>query len=381
MSSTAPKLLHIFSTFAPGGPQVRTVGLMAAFGDEFQNVVVPMDGNVAARDLLPGDFPIQLEFQPAARGSLAMVRELRAIMKRVKPDLVCTYNWGAIEAVMAARSMGLPVLHHEDGFLPDESGSFKSRRVWTRRLVLRGVRGLVVPSHTLEKIATKTWKLPASRVHWIPNGIEVPALPTDEERRAAREKFGIPTDDPNIVVVGAVGHLRREKNYTRLMSAFGRLKVTDTCTPWLLMLGDGDDRKPLGQIAKRNDMRHRIVMAGHHEELALAYAAMDIFGISSDTEQMPIALLEAMAAELPVASTDVGDVRTMMPDAQGEFVVPINVVGGDDRTTIALSAALQKLVDSQTQRADLGRANRACVEERFSYTPMLEAYRALYKAN
>ena len=338
MSTTAPKLLHVFSTFAPGGPQVRTVGLMTAFGDELRHVVVPMDGRTEARELLPAEFPIEVEQQPSAKGTLAMVRELRALFDRHRPDLVCTYNWGAIEAVMAARTKGLPVLHHEDGFLPDESGGFKARRVWTRRLVLRGVRGLIVPSMTLRGIATELWRLPPSRVHYVPNGIEVPALPTAEERRTARRSFGLPEDDPSAIVIGAVGHLRREKNYERLMSAFGRLAKSEARTPWLLLLGDGDQRDHLGMIAKRMDIRQRIVLAGHHEDLAPAYAAMDLFAISSDTEQMPIALLEAMAAELPVVSTDVGDVRAMLPREQGELVVPIEVVEGDDRTTIELAS-------------------------------------------
>ncbi len=376
----APKLLHIFSTFAPGGPQVRTVGLMAAFGDEFSHVVVPMDGKTAARDLLPEDFPIELEPQPNGVKTLAMVRSIRAIIRRVKPDLVCTYNWGAIEAVMAARSMRVPVLHHEDGFLPDEAGGFKPRRVWTRRLVLRGVRGVVVPSHTLEKIATEIWKLKSSRVHWIPNGIHVPALPTSDERTAARKQFGLPTDDPNAVVIGSVGHLRVEKNYSRLLHAFRRLPVTENCTPYLVMFGDGDDRGALESIAVQDDVKDRVILAGHHEDLAPAYAAMDLFAISSDTEQMPIALLEAMAAELAVASTDVGDVRSMMPETQGEFVVPIEQAGDDDRTVVALADALQKLAEDWVQRKELGRANRERVERQFSYAPMLDAYRERYNA-
>ena len=380
MSSPAPKLLHVFSTFAPGGPQVRTVGLMAAFGQEFRHQVVPMDGHTDARNLLPEGFPIEIEPKPNASGTLGMIRCLRALYKRVQPDLVCTYNWGAIEAVMAARSMGLPVLQHEDGFLPDEAGGFKPRRVWTRRLVLRGARGLVVPSHTLENIATNVWKLPKSLVHWIPNGIHVPALPTDHQRAAARQKFGIPSDDHTAVVIGGVGHLRREKNYARLIETFSRLRVTDVCTPYLLLFGDGAEREQLESLASTDHIKSRVILAGHHEDLAPAYAAMDIFAISSDTEQMPIALLEAMAAELPVVSTDVGDVRSMMPDGQSEFVVPVNVSTGPDRSPAALAAALEQLLGKPDLRAKLGSSNRERVLEQFSYAPMLDSYRQRYNA-
>jgi glycosyltransferase involved in cell wall biosynthesis len=380
MSSPAPKLLHIFSTFAPGGPQVRTVGLMAAFGDEFRHVVVPMDGATEARNLLPDGFPIEIEPKPSASGTLSMIRFLRALYKRVQPDLICTYNWGAIEAVMAARSMRLPVLHHEDGFLPDEAGGFKPRRVWTRRLLLRGARGLVVPSHTLENIARDTWRLPKKLVHWIPNGIHVPKVPEQAERIAARESFGLPSDDPTAVVIGGVGHLRREKNYARLIESFGKLKVTDSCTPYLLLLGDGTEREHLEKLADQDNIRERVVLAGHHKDLAPAYAAMDMFAISSDTEQMPIALLEAMAAQLPVVSTDVGDVMSMMPDAQSPFVVPIKNFHGDDATIRTLAQAIEQLMADGDLRTQLGESNRQRVEELFSYTPMLDSYRERYNA-
>lgn len=413
--SDAPHLLHVFSTFAPGGPQVRTVGLIAALGGAFRHSVIPMDGRSDAAALLrttpnvpsapnaPNDLNeasgasranepsaprLRVLAAPPRASPIAMVRALRAIFTAEQPDLVLTYNWGAIEAVLAARTLGLPVVHHEDGFLPDEAAGFKRRRVWTRRLLLRGARAVIVPSRRLESIARDLWRL-SDNLHWIPNGIRPTELASANERQAARASFGIPQD---AVVIGGVGHLRGEKNFARLVEAFALLagrsdaaessdtKRTDAAarsgsTPraHLLLLGDGPERARIEELGRAPSIAGRVHLPGHRADLRPAYAAMDAFAISSDTEQMPIALLEAMVAGLPVASTDVGDVRAMLPAEQGELVVPL--AGG----AAALANALARLLASAELRANLGRANRVTALQRFGYERMVAAHRERYR--
>ena len=99
---------------------------------------------------------------------------------------------------------------------------------------------------------------------------------------------------------------------------------------------------------------------------------MDVFALSSDTEQMPLSVLEAMAAGLPVASTAVGDVAEMVPEGGG-IVSPL----GDDR---ALTAAIDRLIDDEALRRAAGAANRACVVSDYSVERMIDAYRAAYLA-
>ncbi len=370
---SAPHLLHVFPTFAPGGAQVRTVGLMGALAGELRHSVVPLDGRIDASDLVGGDVELELLPAPPRASPLAMVKRMRAVFAEHEPDVVCTYNWGSIESVMAARSRRIPVLHHEDGFLPDEAASFKRRRVWTRRLVLRGARAVVVPSHRLEEIALRTWRLPRGLVRWIPNGIRIPDAPSDGERRAARGDFAIPLD---AFVVGGVGHLRGEKNYGRLIDAFALLsaEVDEPERLRLLILGDGAERAGLVERASQGDVAGRVLLPGHKEDLAPAYRAMDVFAISSDTEQMPISLLEAMAAGLPAVSTDVGDIRIMLPEAQSPFVVP-----AEDGAT-ALAQALETLRTSPELRRGLGEENRVRARERYAYEAMVDAYREIYFA-
>jgi len=361
-------LLHVFSTFVPGGPQVRTVQLIAGLGAGWRHSVLAMDGRTEARELLGDDVEVEILDPLPRRGTIRTVQALRGLLRRRRPDLLLTYNWGAIEAVMAARIAGrIPTLHHEDGFLPDELGGYKKRRVWTRRLVLPWTRGVVVPSRNLLGIATGLWKLRAEKTHLIPNGIHLEDFPAFPENEELRRELGVP---PDAVLVGGVGHLRREKNPVRLVEALAAMEAPAHA----LLLGDGPERAAVERRRDELGLVDRVHLVGHREDPQPYYAAMDVFAIPSDTEQMPVALLEAMACGLPVVSTDVGDVRHMLPESQADLVVPL----AGRETARGLAAALDTLVADEALRTSLGHANRVQVEERYSFPTMLEAYRATY---
>ena len=315
-----PHLLHVFSTFVPAGPEMRTVRMINALGTEFRHSILAMDGRTDARDQLDSGAPATvLESLPRA-GTPKTVRALRGLVREQRPDLVLSYNWGAFDSVFATCSLGLGRrhIHHEDGFNLDEAQQFKGRRVWTRRLLLPRLARVVVPSNVLAGVADKLWKLSAKKLDLIPNGIDLDQFSIEAQGAKHRAALGIEQD---AVVVGYVGHLRPVKNPLRLLQAFASVPVeAGTLAPQLLVLGEGEEREGMLATAKQLGIEARVHLVGHQADTASWYQAMDLFAISSDSEQMPVALLEAMASSLAVVSTDVGDVRSMMPDAQGEFV-------------------------------------------------------------
>jgi glycosyltransferase involved in cell wall biosynthesis len=362
-----PHLVHVFSTFVPAGPQVRTVRLFEAYGASVRHTVIAMDGRTDARALLAPGLAVEFAPPPPKAGSLATLLRLRKELARLAPDRVLTYNFGAIDGVLAARSLGLSVVHHEDGFLPDEARGFKRRRIWMRRLALRGEVDVVVISENLRRIARELWRVPEERLHFVPNGIEVERFRVADGNAALRERLGIPR---SALVVGAVGHLRPEKNVPRLLAALAQ--VAPRFDVHALVLGDGPERARIEELARSPALAGRVHLVGYHSDPREHYRAMDVFGIVSDTEQMPIALLEALASGLPVLGTDVGDVLAMLPAEQAEFVAKL-----DDSTDATLAAALARLCESADLRRELGRLNRARVAERYSFGTMVERHRAL----
>src|SRR5581483_851353 len=168
------RILHVFSTFGPGGPQVRTCDLMNRLGPEFSHVIMAVDGQTGARSKIEPGVSCAISPAPVGKGSLNYPLAFYRHLRQARPDLMVTYNWGAFDAVMAgAVSSICPVLHTEDGFGPDEWSGLKRRRVWLRRLFLNALFGVIVPSKTLLKLAIGEYRTRPDKVHWIVNGIDV----------------------------------------------------------------------------------------------------------------------------------------------------------------------------------------------------------------
>ena len=368
---SAPHLLHVFSNFVPTGPELRTVELIGAFGCDFRHSIVSMDGRTGAAERLPPDAGVRLLPSPPKAGSLATARRLRRLLQEERPDLVLTYNWGAFDMLLAARSAGFRrLIHHEEGFNADEAEQFKRRRVWARRLVLPGAAALVVPSESLRSLAAGLWRLPPERIRLIPNGIRLDrfAPSPGAGNPELRARLGIPRE---ALVVGTAGSLRPVKNHLRLLEAVAAAGRDIH----ILLVGDGQERPVLESRASAPDLAGRVCFAGYQEMPAPFYQAMDIFALTSNSEQMPVALLEAMASGLPVVSTDVGDVRAMLPPEQARFVVP-----PDPAAAEGLAGRIAELARSPDLRWQLGALNRKRVEERYSAAAMCAAYREVYES-
>lgn len=356
-ASVPPLLVHVFPTFAVGGAQVRFAAIANHFGPAFRHIVVALDGNLECRERLRADLDAVFPTVDAPKGSMfGNARRFRRLLKQWRPDVLVTGNWGAIEFAMANIPPVTRHIHVVDGFGPEERSVQIPRRIWTRRLVL--ARSLVVlPSRNLVRIATEVWKLSPRYVRYVPNGIDL-------DRFAAHART--PHDGPP--VIGTVAALRTEKNLARLIRAFVRV-VAETPAR-LVVVGDGDERPALEALAVGLGVSEHVTFTGHRNDTPALYAGFDIFALSSDTEQMPLSVIEAMASGLPVVSTDVGDVRAMVAAENDEFVV-----GLDDN---AMAVALTALLRDKARRDRIGAANLAKAQHDFAQAAMFERYRALW---
>jgi glycosyltransferase involved in cell wall biosynthesis len=138
----------------------------------------------------------------------------------------------------------------------------------------------------------------------------------------------------------------------------------------LLIAGEGADRSRLEALARELDIDHSVQFLGAVDRPETVLSELDILALSSDTEQMPNAVLEAMAAALPVASPDIGDVRAMLAAENAPFVV-----ARDDGT--ALGRALIALVNQPHLRQKIGLANLVRVQQEYSHTTMVSRWRSV----
>lgn len=302
------------------------------------------------------------EAAPALHGKpgLARYRELADYMAGF--DLVLTYNWGSMDGVMAHRLFAPfrhlpPLIHHEDGFNEDESVRRNWKRNAFRRLALPTAEALVVPSVLLQRIAGDEWGA-RRRTRLIRNGIDVAAYksePSVEIPGLAKR-----TDE---VVIGTVAGLRKVKDLPRLVRA--KAMLPDHVR--LVIVGEGSEREAIETAACGQPKR--LVMPGFMADPAQWIGHFDILALSSQSEQAPIAVIEAMAAGLPVASPDVGDIAAMVSEENRPFIA------ADEE---GFRAALAALVSDPALRRSVGEANRRVAAERFDESTMVAAYENLY---
>ena len=362
-------ILHLHSTFSLGGKEARAVRLMNAFGDRARHTIVSgMPDQLGARDAIAAGIRYEIAQNPpplTGRPSVSRYEALAKYMRRF--DLVLTYNWGAVDGVMARRvfSKGMPPLvHHEDGFNADEAGGLKIERNMYRRFALPAAHALVVPSQTLEKIAQRSWKQPAARLHRIPNGIPTALYAAKPDPKAIpgfRRK-------PGEVVIGTLAGLREVKDLPALVRAAGGVSARVR----LVIVGEGPERERIMDTAEAMGMEDRIHLPGFLPDPHRYIGLFDILALSSKSEQFPIAVIEGMAAGLPIVAPKVGDVPHM--------VAPENAVYIVDRGEVRLRDSLQALAGaSPAARAQLGSRNRAKAVAEYDEGVMIARYIALYE--
>lgn len=359
---------HILASFDPGGFELRTVGVMNALGGRVRHTIVATNGAYGAADCISPGVSVDILPPPPGKGRLWYAAPIARLLTRVHPDLVLTYNWGAIDGVLGALIAGVcPVLHAEDGFGPEEAHALKMRRVLARRVLLKRVHGIVVPSRVLMNIARDRFRIPPTKLIYIPNGVDTDRFRPGSDRQW-RQAHGIPDD---AVLCGTVGRLRPEKNLELLLRAFARV---DLPRLRLAIAGDGPDRADLERQARAHGLDGRVAFAGNLTDPAPFYRALDFFVMSSVTEQMPVALLEAMACGLPVLATDVGDIREML----NGNVTPGTLV--PSQNVDAYVSGLMELATDVKLRTTSGCKNRQTVLDRYTATGMVARYRATYEA-
>jgi len=302
------------------------------------------------------------------------------------PNLYCT-----IVSIVT----GVPIVVTRHG-----RGYSTQRWVFLTRLLALRARTVVFVSGDAQRLAIVNHSVPAKKSIVISNGVNtrqfVPMVPEVDSPMSAvsRNLGGEMAISLDAVVIGSVGRLAPEKNYSLLVKAFARLVNVenangDTCglystdnhepktnniatRAYLLLVGDGSARGTLEAELDRLNLRKYCHITGMVSDVRPWLGMMDVFCLSSDTEGLSISLLEACACGLPSVVTDVGGNREVVVDEETGILVP----KGDEQ---ALSIALERLVDNTTLRKQMGVKARERVEDHYSLSTMIKEYAQIYQ--
>ncbi len=369
-----PLIAHVLYRLDTGGMERMLVTLINHTHQRYRHAVVCLEGYGALRDQIEsGDVTCLALNKKPGKDWRCYVRLWRAL-RTLKPDLVHTYNIGAIDAALIARLAGVRrVVHAERGRdAADPRGESRKYRLLRRWLLPFIDRYLAVSSDLQDWLIEKVG-IPASRVVCIPNGIDTTTFATVTGANGARPLLGS-FAPPGTVLIGTVGRLDGVKDHAGLISAFCHLCDTlpgERQHLRLILVGEGPQRSALESQIAGTGLSTQIRLLGNRNDVAPLLAEFDIFVLSSIAEGMPGAVLEAMATGLPVVATAVGGVgEVVMAGVTG------TLVGASDAK--ALAAALATYVADKTLRTRHGTAGRERVVARFSLQTMLAAYTELY---
>lgn len=367
-----PLIVHVLYRLDTGGMERVVVSIINRTGGQYRHAIVCLAGFGAMREeIQAADVPcLSLDKRPG-KDWHCYVRLWRTL-RQLDPDLVATYNLGALDVAPVARLAGVRrVVHAEHGRdAADPDGSSRKYRL-LRRWMAPFITCFVAVSDDLATWLLGRIGLADDKVICIPNGIDTAHYhPTDEARRE-RPLLGT-LAPPGTLLIASVGRLDPVKDQASLITAFKTLCHTDPehgARLRLVIIGEGRERQHLEQLI--GDTDNHVHLLGNRADVAELLPECDIFALPSRAEGIPLTILEAMAAGLPVVATDVGGV--------GEVVVPGQtgtLVAASDPA--ALAAALNHYVDDPALRQRHGSAGRARVEHRFSLPNMVSTYAALY---
>lgn len=357
-----PRVLFVITLAETGGAQAYVAHLLPALADRF-GVAVAAHGPGPLRDAARAAgvpfFPLRHVRRPISlwRDLLGLL-ELIRLLRRERPDILhANSSKAGVLGRLAAVAVGVPVrifTVHGWGF-EAFSGLASLLYRWADRLMspMTTVTICVGESERAAGLAARTCR--NDRTVVIRNAVDVAAAPK------ARHAGGT----PRIIMVG---RLQPPKDPVTLVRAFARLRRESFAA---VVVGDGPARPMLETEIRRLGLDGAVELAGECCDVPERLAGADVFVLSSSQEGLPLSILEAMAAGLPVVATAVGGIPELVVDGQTGFLVP----RGDAE---ALAAALARLIDDRALRRRLGTAGRARAEALFDLPSFHRAHVELY---
>ena len=245
---------------------------------------------------------------------------LARIMKKLKPDIVHTRNWSAIDGVIGAKIAGIKsVIHGEHGREVSDLRGTKSVRKKVRKFLNPWISKFITVSLELREWLLKDVGIPEEKVVQITNGVDIERFKPSDDKNLSKIKSGFPLD---LFILGTVGRLDRVKDFQTIIKAFAYLtiKISKTNKIRLLIIGSGPENQKLKILAKELRVFDKILFLGERKDIPELMQSMDIFILPSIAEGISNTILEAMACGLPVVATKVGGTPELIDDGKTGFL-------------------------------------------------------------
>jgi len=358
-----PKLLLLVTLAERGGAQSYVRDLLPGLVQRF-DVTVAAYGPGPLRDAVRAagaDFVALRHVRRAisARDALGLIELLR-LCRRLRPDVLHANSskagvLGRLAGALARVPVRVFTVH--GWAFKATSGIAAQLYLWCDRAMRPLTTAIVCVSETELRAGLAARTCTAEQTVVIRNGVEV-------ERAGVRRHEAV-----SPVEVVSVGRLAEPKDFATLVEACGLLSGASFR---LSILGDGPERPAIEAAVRTAGLESVVALRGEVADVPQRLAEADIFVLSSTSEGLPISVLEAMAAGLPIVASDVGGLRELVVEDVNGYLVP-------DSEPAELAAALRRLIGDVELRRRLGDASRRRALEHFALQDWRAAHVALFE--
>lgn len=370
------RILHVISSLKIGGAEQALYALLARLSS-FENHVAYFHPGPVLQKIKNLNIPTyHIRGVLRCYDPVALTR-LHVLVKKIKPDVIHSSLW---VANMASRLIGrmhhIPVVGDLHGNVSHEG---KIRNYLDRLTAHMPAANIAVSQsvydvyqrHIIDSIKNKRRRQRTQqKLHVIANGVDVAALQFCAQQNVlTRQSIGIVDD---AFVIGSVGRLELIKSYDVLIRAFALLQQQCKKPVVLCIIGGGSQLEFLKRLAHELGVGKDVFFMGQQENPCSFYPLFDCFALSSQSEGLSIALLEALSFGLPIVSTHLSKMHDVISHATHGFLVEPN-------NHRELAQALFCLYSDQVLQKEMSFACLKLVENHFHINTTVDAYKKIFQ--
>ncbi len=364
-----PTVCHVIHALGVGGAEVLVNQMVRELAGDYRCIVAVLDDVGEIGTQLQNDGFIVEHLHRGEGIDRACASRLNDLVLRENVSLLHAHQYTPFFQAMLSRGLfgSTPVLFTEHGRHVPDLPSMK--RSIVNRMLLRKQDRMVGCGGSVQQALIDNEGLPRHRVERVYNGVDLDDLASApaEARHAIRSEFRFSTDD---FVVVQVARLHELKDHQTALRAINHAR--QSCPQIrLLIVGDGEERSAIEQTIQELQLQEHVLLTGSRSDVSHLLAASDAFLLTSISEGIPLTVIEAMAAELPVVSTAVGGLPEMIDDGVSGYLC-------DARDHEDLAARLIHLANHPNERQELATAGNITARSRFSLEHMLTTYSTIY---
>jgi glycosyltransferase involved in cell wall biosynthesis len=363
------RILHLSSARSLGGGERHLADLAGALSRRGHEVYAalptrsPLRGELTS---LPAEniFTLRLRNALDVGSALELARHVRDHqIDIVHAHVARDYPLAAL-AVRSNRQAKLIITRHV---------LFRLNRL--HAVTFRQARRVIAVSQAVGRALAAQKIVPARKITVIPNGIDFQCFDASLQgfdREAFRRRMKIPAGS---WLVGTVGELKRQKGHEDFLRAAAVIARQKSNAHFVITGGDnsrtGEHRAHLDRLIAELNLKSRVHLTGHLDNVAPLLSALDVYVSASHTESFGLAIVEAMAAGLAIVATATEGAREIIDDEETGIIVAI----GDHQ---AMAASVLHLLEDENSRRRIGKLARRQARERFSLDKMVDATEQVY---